>query len=493
MPFVKNNNELIFPRAFAFAIDDLGWNTGSSMGAKDAPGPYRTGINKQMEQNDYRAIVEVGETMGVRIQALFVLCDMDRTNVCSKYPSTTMYGKDWDNSKNICDEQIEIMKYVKDNAAFLEFGMHGVGHELWPEKMHKVRAEWYNREDKKPWPEEFLNDHIQCFKEIMSQYGLTPENGQSFPESFVPGSYSYYWNPQGEYSLGKLLQETGVKYANTDFSFITEQNPPGGGNGGGFDHGVHVINRINYGNEWWRLGALPLIPLEIQESDIIESHWANWLAQDYYFQPRVTNLFINYYRMVQASPTRYMAKNTEQLHSQWLYNKYTRITDKLENSLTIDNTAMPDEVYQNDLLGNMVLKIKLNNYEHISSASIDQQKICCYHEESGYAFLYLPVLKKKTYTLVYSIGSQLMDDCIVNDGTYNIYSFEKSKNVLKFTVKMYGSQSIKLKCAKPESIDSSNKYLEIKSSAYNEAQSILSIKVSGRDFQGEKGIITLNY
>jgi hypothetical protein len=404
-----------------------------------------------------------------------------------------MYGKDWDNSKNVSDDQIEIMNYVKDNAAFLEFGMHGVGHELWPEKMHKVRAEWYNREDRKPWTEEILNDHIQCFKEIMAQYGLTPENGQSFPESFVPGSYSYYWNPDGEYSLGKLLQKSGVKYANTDFSFVPELNPPRGGNGGGFDHGVHVINRINYGNEWWRLGTLPSVPLEIQESDIIESHWANWLAQDYYFQPRVANLFINYYQMVQASPTRYMAKNTEQLHSQWLYNKYAKITDKLEKSVTIDNTAMPDEAYQNDLLGNMVIKIKLNNYEHVSSASIDHLEICCYHEESGYAFLYLPVLGRKTYHLVYSIGSQLMHDCILNNGTYNVYSLKKSKNALRFHVKMYGRQSIKLKCEKPRSIDSSNKYLEIKSSLYDEVQNMLSLEVSGRDFQGEKGIITLNY
>lgn len=491
--FDNKEHEIVFPRAFAFAIDDLGWNNGSNIGSNGMKGPYRTGISKHMEVSDYRAIVEVGKAVGARIQGLFVLCEMDRDNVCARYPTTTMYGKDWDNSKNVCDEQKEIMAYVKDNAAFLEFGIHGVGHEYWSEKMHKVRAEWYNRVDKKPWPEKIMNDHFKCSREIMAQYSLTTENGQSCPESFVPCSYSYYWNPNGNYSLGKILQKNGVKYANTDFSFIPELNPPKEKNGGGFDHGVHVINRINYGNEWCRLGALPSVPLESQESDIIESHWANWLAQDYFLQAPVTKLFINYYKMVQESSGRYIAKNTEQLHSQWLYNKYTKIKDNLDNSIRIDNTDMPDEVYQNDLLGNMVIKIKLNNYEHVSSASIDQKSICCYHEESGYAFLYLPVLEKKTVQLDYSIGSQLMDDCILNDGTYNIYSLEKSNNVIRFSVKMYGSQLIKLKCARPKSIDSSNENLKVKSSGYNEVQNMLILNVSGRDFQGEKGLITLNY
>jgi len=494
MSLIENNeHEIIIPRAFAFAIDDLGWNIGTSIGANGSRGPYRTGINKHMEQSDYSAIIEVGKAVGVRIQGLFVLCEMDRANVCAKYPTTTMHGKDWDNSEIVCDEQNEIMGYVRDNAAFLEFGIHGVGHEYWPEKMHKVRAEWYNREDKKPWPEEIMVDHFRCFKEILAQYGLTPENGHSLPESFVPGSYSYYWNPEEDYSLGKLLHQNGVKYANTDFSYIAELNPPEGKNSGGIDHGVHVINRINYGNEWWRLGALPSVPLEIQESDIIESHWANWLAQDYYLQAQVSRQFISYYKRVQESSGRYVAKNTEQLHSQWLYNNYSKITDKLENCIVIDNCGMPDEVYKNDLLGNMVIKIKLNRYEHISSASIDHQKICGYLEDGGFAFLYLPILEKKIYRLEYSFGSQLIENCILNDGTYNIYSIETSENNLKFRIKMFGNQFVKLKCAKPKTIDSSNNNLQIKSTAYNENLKMLILEVSGSDFQGERGIITLNF
>ena len=58
---------------------------------------------------------------------------------------------------------------------------------------------------------------------------------------------------------------------------------------------------------------------------------------------------------------------------------------------------------------------------------------------------------------------------------------------------MFGNQFIKLICAKPKTIDSSNNNLQIKSTLYNENLNMLILEVSGRDFQGEKGIITLNF
>ena len=108
---------IIFPRAFSIAIDDMGWNNGSDLSANQ--GPWRDGVNKHMTINDYMAVVNVGKSVGVRIQGLFVMCEMDRQNICAKYPTTTMYGAAWDNSANVTDEQIAIMNYVRDNSALL--------------------------------------------------------------------------------------------------------------------------------------------------------------------------------------------------------------------------------------------------------------------------------------------------------------------------------------------------------------------------------------
>jgi hypothetical protein len=199
------NKRILFPRAFAVAIDDMGWMNGSHLGKDGGQGPSRAGVDRRFNVSDYQVVAEVGKATGVRLQGLFVMCEMDRENICAKYPTTTMYGKEWNNDANKCNEQEEIFEFLKHNSAFIEFGMHGVGHEYWPEKMQRVRAEWYNFSEKKPWPEEILNDHFKCFREIMRQYGLSEECGHSFPESFVPCAYSYYWNPGSSYSLGRLL------------------------------------------------------------------------------------------------------------------------------------------------------------------------------------------------------------------------------------------------------------------------------------------------
>ncbi len=478
-------NKIIFPRPFAFAIDDLGWNIGNNTGDLNGQGPYRIGINRQMHLKDYKAIVNVGKSVGVRIQCLFVLSEMDRLNILKYHPTTTWKGAQWDNSQNINEEQIEIMNFVKENAAYMEFGLHGVGHEFWINGQKK-RAEWYCIEENHPWDETIMKEHLQCFKDIMKQYGLSHENGHSFPESFVPTAYGYYWNPKGTYSTGKLMSDIGVKYVNTLFNEIKELNPPNGPNGGDFDHGVIVINRINYGNDWYQLDALPTVPIEKQESDIIETHWSNWLAQDNFLQSKTTQKFIKYYKMVQKTPDRYIAKNTEQFYAQWLYKKYTKITEPKPGIVNIDNTQMPKTVYQNKLLGNLVLKIKLDKNRHVTMAKLNNQPINVYFEENGYGFLYLPILQSQKYQLVYQISKHEMPVMLYHNGTFNVYDFAYKPNEIDLTLKVYGTQQIILKgIKKAKSIEIKNKNVQLINHNYNQHNHTLSINVKAHDIQGE--------
>jgi hypothetical protein len=476
---------IIFPRAFAVAIDDLGWNKGSHEGASG--GPFRLCIRRDMDIRDYRPIVEVGQACGIRIQGLFVLCEMDRQNVCARYPTTTQHGKNFDNAENIGPTQLEVMEYVRDNAAYLEFGLHGVGHEHW-ENGIRTRAEWYDKINDKSYPEDDTRDHIQCFKEIMAQYGWTPENGQSFPESFVPGSYAMYWNPEGEYSTGKILREHGVKYANTMFSEIPELNPP---EDGGMDHGLHVINRLIYGNEYKYLGKVPQGPVESFRTDVIESHWPNWLAVDDYLQPALTREWIDFYKNIQASHGHYLAKNTEQLHSQWLYKKYTLLSEIKGGVIAIDNRQMPSEVYENGLLGNMVLKVPLNDGEHVSKALLNGITVPAYFEEAGYGFMYLPPLESNEYLLEYETGNSLMPVFVNNTGTYNVYSADLKKEEAVFRIRMYGTQEVNFRCGIPDSVCSDNPYLKVLSWKYEAQNRMLTVKMNGRDMQGETGNIKI--
>lgn len=487
-----NFSSIEFPRAFGFAIDDLGWNEGSSLAGNTPPGPHRAGVKRVFDIKDYQAIIDVGKAVGVRVQSLFVLSEMDRDNILAKYPTTTYLKAKWDNKSRVNEQQYKIINYVRDEAAYMEFGLHGTGHEYWAEDGIQRRAEWYNLVDRKPWPEESLRGRFQAIREILAQYGLTPENGHSFPETFVPCAYSYYWNPTGDYSLGKLLHEAGIKYANTDFGQIPELSPPQERNGGGFDFGTHVINRLNYGNPWHQLASLPTLPLDMQYNDMIESHWPNWLAQDDFLQPEITAQWINYYRAVQAFKNRYIAKNTEQLHSQWLYNKYARVQVS-DGLVEIDNTKMPDEAYRNDKLGNMVLKVKLNANQHVSLATVNDAHLSAYFEDQGFGFLYLPRLQAKKYVLKYEIGTELLPLTVYNDGTYNVYGISNLEKEIHINLKVYGTQLVKVRCEKPQKVVSDNKGLSIENYTYNDQQRELNITVKARDFQGETGTLKLMY
>jgi len=493
MPNQNIANSIIFPRPFAFAIDDMGWNIGNDAGDVDHQGPYRIGIDRKMDIDDYKGIVEVAKQVGVRIQGLFVLAEMDRISFLAKHPTTTWLGEKWDNSKNVCQEQIDIMNFVKENAANLEFGLHGVGHEHWING-EKKRAEWYCTDDNHPWPEERMEEHIQCFKDIMAQYQMTPENGQSFPESFVPCAYGYYWNPEGKYSTGEVMSKAGVKYVNTLFDYIRELNPPAEPNGGGFDNGVIVVNRINYGNDWYKLSSLPTVDLKQQESDIIESHWSNWLAQDQFLQEQTNQQWVDYYKMVQRATDRYVAKNTEQFFSQWLYKKYTSVTEMESGKVSIDNTKMPKEAYVNSLLGNLVLKVQLDSTQHISKASLNGERIACYFEDQGFGFIYLPVLEQKNYTLTYSVGPEKMDSYIFNKGTYNVYSYKVEPQLVDAKIRLYGTQEIDFYgVKKPSDIQLSNPNITLLSSTYDEQQSHLVLSLKARDMQGETGEVHLSF
>ncbi len=482
-------NSIIQPRPFATAIDDLGWMNGHNEGA-NGYGPYRLGVRRKMSLGDYEAIVNLARRVGVRLQGLFILSEMDRENLLKNYPTTTYLGTNWDNSENVSELQIEMMQYVQQEAAFLEFGLHGIGHELWPEPDQQQRAEWYNTEQDHPWPTEEVKMHLDCFAQIMQQYGLSSDNGHSFPESFVPCAYSYYWQPDSEDSLGAILSEYGIKYVNTDFSQIPECRPPIKPNDGGFDHDVHVMNRYNYGNLWYQLGTLPGMPLHSQPTDFIETHWPNLLAQDDFLQDSITDQWVAYFQLVQRTPDRFCAKNTAQIHSQWAYNRYTRLNNWNDGVVEIDNTAMPMNYYHHQLINNMILKLPLDPYQHVSYAAINGKPISAYFEDQGYALLYLPILKQEKYLLEYSLGDKRMSNTIWYDGTYSFVDMSYTENEVVISMTIYGTQSIKLITDyDPQQVISSNEYVEVKD--FERRGDHLIIKVAAQDIQGNHTRLTL--
>lgn len=482
-----SESKIIFPKGIGVNVGQVGWMSGSS--EDPSGGPWRAGIRRDFDVRDYKPMVDVGQELGIRFMSLFILGEFDRLNILGEYPTSNPDGENWDNSRYIGPKQIEIMDYVKNNAANIEFGITGVLHEYWDNGV-KTRAEWFDVANQKPREESIIRGNVELLKRLMAQYSITPENGHSFPESFI--SYGFYFNPEADYSLGKVLSENGIKYANTPFATIEgPKRPPL--LSGGLDHGVLLLDRFNHGLLWYDYGAVPSVtPNEIQ-SVVVESHWANWLAFDDYLQPSVNQKWIDFLLSVQRDPNHYLAKNTEQLYSQWLYKEYTLVEEKVEGTVSIDNRKMPQDVYQHNLLGNMALALPSNKQETISSASLNGKPIVSIYETEGYVYVYLPPLKAEKYEFRYTVGNAGINRMVINDGTYNVYNIQNAKKSMQIELKMYGEQIVNILSDKPKSIASLSPGLVILSHDYDDENGMIRVSIRGKNMQGEVGTIQVGY
>jgi hypothetical protein len=456
------------PKPLAIDIDDLGWKEGWDL--HESGGPYRLGLphGRMMTLQDYEVITYISKAVGARIKCLFIMSEFDRSNICAHYPTTNEQGNNWDNSSLVNDEDFVIMNYIKENAAHIEFGLHGVRHEFWDAETHKMtRAEWANNQKKRPY--NVLWGHLECFKKLIDQYEI------DFPKSVRTAAANYYYNPDDPEDSGALMRAWGVKYATLppDREYVT-------------NHGLMVLLRSG-GIAW---DAPNRAPDNYPATEFMTSHWTNFVDLDPANNHQAGDKWITWFNKVKDDPNRYTAKNTAQLHSQFLYRKYSKISIE-KNTVHIDNSEMPVWAYELDLLGNLLFKHKLEEGEHISSASLNSRDIACYYEERGFAYIVLPKLEKRQYTLTFTTGISDMPTYVLNNGTYNIDEFQGSAEHAMIGLEMYGTQHVKVKLLfEPRKVTSNNTGLEIKEWHYEAP--FINMLIQGRNMQGEKGVVTIN-
>ena len=455
------------PKPMAIDIDDLGWKEGWDL--HESGGPYRLGLprGRMMTLEDYEVIVSIGKAAGVRIKCLFIMSEFDRSNICAQYPTTNEHGSDWDNSALVNDSDFTIMDYVKENAAHIEFGLHGVRHEFWDAETRKPsRAEWADSQKKRPY--DVLWGHMECFKKLIDQYGI------DFPKSVRTAAANYYYNPSDPEDSGALMHAWGVKYAclPPNREYVT-------------DHGLMVLMRTG-GVAW---DAPNSAPDHYPETEFMTSHWTNFVALNPANNHQAGEKWIRWFNKVKDDPERYTAKNTAQLHSQFLYRKFSEIS-VTGNTVRIDNSKMPDWAYELDLLGNLLLKHKLRADEHVSSASLNAGHIASYYEERGSAHIVLPRLEKKKVTLTLTTGTSDMSTYVLNDGTYNVQKFESSPDGALVGIEMYGTQEVKVKLLfEPHEVTSNNADLKIKGWRYESP--FICMTIHGQNIQGQTGTVSI--
>lgn len=153
---------------------------------------------------------------------------------------------------------------------------------------------------------------------------------------------------------------------------------------------------------------------------------------------------------------------------------------------------MPDEVYQHNLLGNLLLKVKLRRGKHISDASINGKNIVSYFEDQGFGFIYFPKLAQTEYTLTYEVGEKFPDTYVYNDGTYNVYSLETRDKNARLNIRLYGQQTVTIAgIEKPFEIVVDNANVLLKSHQYDSKDRTLKMVLKAHDIQGEQTLISI--
>lgn len=242
------------PRAVQVVLDDVGWRDGWRLDAEG--GPYRAGIDRQLEPADYAAIADLGQRLGIRPSAALILCEWDRRNACARQPTSTMQGAAWDNRERAGDWSDAAAAIFRGRAAHLELALHGVGHEHWDDA-GMTRAEWSGSDGRK-WRDDDLRGHLDLFTALLDQHELGPEAGHSFPRHFVPCAFCYLWDEDDPTDTGALMAGAGVELVSLPFSsggFHRRQ--PLLAPDGGVNHGRLVIDRGGNGVPWFALDQVP--------------------------------------------------------------------------------------------------------------------------------------------------------------------------------------------------------------------------------------------
>ena len=485
------------PFAIGLCIDDMGWRL--CRNDKAVGGPPRLHGTEDPRPEFYKGIVEMAKNCGVRVQGSFIMSEFDKNNICAKpcynKPEApidiTEKGLNWTNE--VSEEDSQIMDYVKEENAYLEFGLHGVRHGHFEGgKFHE--SEWANRpfrdekdkiigEEKNvlPWDKENKTNEViaDCYTELIRQYFTEEE--LSFPETFAPPHHALYYNKNDKFTTGNCLGKRGVKYANSKLTgtLKLECDAP---RYGVVDCGMHLVDRRTLRrSSCGRAAENPLyFPRPVPW---IETHFINFWYRESEWSHYLFNINKRKHRM--------LGKNTEQIHSQFVYNKFARIYN-LPGKIIIDTTRVPDEIYENNLLSALVLKVKLKWNEHVET--VEGATLTCYYKDQfGYSYLTLGSneemgrLPKGKFVIKYKVSKNKPKVYVDNAySTFNVYNLTVNDSEVVLKLKNYGTQTIRMKCFEPKKIDSD---LNILNTYY--AEGFLYITLKSKSMNGDTGEVVI--
>lgn len=477
---------IVIPRPVQFVLDDVGWREGWDLSQQG--GPWRAGVNRLLGPEDYHAVADIGEALGIRPQCAMVLCEWDKENVCAQYPTATHLGRAWDNSSRIGPWADQSARIFADRAAHIEFAMHGVGHEHWDGGV-RTRAEWLGRSPQQQrWPWDVLQGHLECFRRILAQYDLDPAHGVSFPPSFVPCAFCYYWDNRDPESTGALMKSAGVRFCSTPYSCCTFAGSPADRPDGGFDHGLIVLDRGNIGVNWFPYAT---VPKTLPTTSICGIHWPNVLMPDPMRNGESVRTWVDYLAQINRLDGWMLARNMAENCSQWLFHHYAELSQS-DGRFILDAAKIPNIARENGLVGNPILKVPLRAGEHVSAVCSDDCRAVAYWEQEGAGFLALRLGKSRRGRFEVELGAKPISPAVWRKGTYDVMDIEEPGGAIRVALRVYGRQTVHVRMPfAPSVAESASPHFTVHGLDYDRKQQTAAVVIASRNIHGEEGEVVL--
>lgn len=517
MPFIgRNENRPLIesiPNGVGLGIDDLGWDSGYY--PKDETARILSDEMRTWELADYQNVIDIGREVGSRLMTAWIMGHLDKNGIAAKPeynpPFTTNFMTKKGLTPNSVDnpEKVEaLMALVEAGADAMEFGIHGVSHEhyypMYGGEVGRISREFAFKPEgsrgisyRYEWKD--LIKRMECYIELIRQF--YDEETCSMPESIVfPGHGYYYGDGSGDETTGRLMNMFGVKYANGDTESTTNVE------WGVIDNGLLFIQRA-FGAPYDSIAATPWDGTNYPDGEYLPNSYG-WTEAHFpnLWNTEVTSRdgfdrWVAYLSGLNDAPDRFLAANTIEASSQWLYRNFAQLIPVDKQTVIIDTTSIPDDAYSYELISTLVLKVPLKLGKHVSSAEVDHgAKVFGYKEdEYGYGYLLIGngsntmgrLSPDTQYTVSITLGPDFMESYLdMYKKTFNVYAFDAAESQISVGIKMYGTQEIVIRTPRiPKTLLSDNRNLKILEATYDAP--FLRILAKGKDIQGEIAVLKI--
>ncbi|MBT3374842.1 MAG: hypothetical protein HN742_40925 [Lentisphaerae bacterium] len=474
---------LTVPRPIQLVVDDVGWREGWDL--SETGGPFRAGVDRLLGRLDYEAVADLGEALGIRPQCAMVMCEWDMHNVCAGCPTATQSGAAWDNTARVGPWMGECAEVFRTRSAHIELALHGVGHEHW-EQGQRTRAEWFGQDVDDRWPWDVVQTHIACFTRLIDQHGLGPATGMSFPPSFVPCAFRFYWDNADPESTGALVASAGVRYASTPYSSCTFAGEQPERPDGGFEHGVLVLDRGSSGIPWF---VWDTVPEGIPTTSICGIHWPNLLTPSPRDNGASVARWCEYLSELGKSDGLMLARSMSETCSQWIHSQYTTI-QRQGNDWCLDTSGIPVSVSQWGMAGPPVVSLPLGQGGRVPALRCEGGRIVARWEDDGHAYFGVR-LDEAGRCRVHCSEQEGESPCVRRSGTYNVLDLRFQGETFSLGLELFGRQRVPIRgCGALTSVAVAGAGATVHAVTYDTAEQEALIDLSVDDIQGRTLTVT---